>query len=77
MLDFESSKNATHIVLKPPRTLTKIEASLQSGQKELILNKWGPASYNVTQQESPAQERDQRCNSLAQEEGEGRDERRK
>ena len=40
MPDFESLKNATGIVTKPPRTLLKIEASLQSGGKELILNKW-------------------------------------
>ena len=40
MLGFESLKNAMRIFKKPPRTLTKIEASLQSGRKELILNKW-------------------------------------
>ena len=34
----------------------------------------GPASYEVTQQESHHIEEDQRFNSLAQEEGEGRDE---
>ena len=40
MPEFESSKNAMCIVTKPPFTLTKIEESLQSGRKELILNKW-------------------------------------
>ena len=38
MPDLESSKYATCIVTKPPRILTKIEASLQSGQKEYLVN---------------------------------------
>ena len=41
MLDFESLKNVMGIITKPQGTLTKIEASLHSGQKEstLILKK--------------------------------------
>ena len=54
-----------------------LSLSERVNQHQNNLNKIDLASYKVTQHKSPAQERDHHCNSLAQEEHEGRDKIRK